>query len=89
MPALPAVETPQEAADEDVRDAEESEGEVGSDTPPSIPKHQSTAVIRIDQIEGSGRKRSGRRDSTRPRRRGWWCSTPTSPAASSSATAPR
>ena len=55
MPALPAVEPPQEAADEDVRDAEE--GEVGSDTPPSIPKHQSTAVIRIDQIEGS-RKRA-------------------------------
>jgi ABC transport system ATP-binding/permease protein len=57
MPALPAVESPQEAADEDVRDAEE--GEVGSDAPPSIPKHQSTAVIRIDQIEGaSARKRA-------------------------------
>lgn len=55
MPALPAVELPQEAADEDVRDADE--GEVGSDTPPSIPKHQSTAVIRIDQIEGN-RKRT-------------------------------
>jgi pSer/pThr/pTyr-binding forkhead associated (FHA) protein len=58
MPALPAVEAPQEAADEDVRDAEE-DGEVGSDAPPSIPKHQSTAVIRIDQIEGNtGRKRA-------------------------------
>lgn len=55
MPALPAVEPPQEAADEDVRDADE--GEVGSDTPPSLPKHQSTAVIRIDQIEGN-RKRA-------------------------------
>ena len=56
MPALPAIEPPQEAADEDVRDADE--GEVGSDTPPSLPKHQSTAVIRIDQIEGSSRKRA-------------------------------
>lgn len=57
MPALPAIEPPQEAADEDVRDADADEGEVGSDTPPSLPKHQSTAVIRIDQIEGS-RKRA-------------------------------
>lgn len=57
MPALPAVESPQEAADEDVRDAEE--GEVGSDAPVAVPKHQATAVIRIDQIEGNtGRKRA-------------------------------
>ena len=56
MPALPAVEAPQEAADEDVRDAEE--GEVGSDAPPSAGKHQSTAVIRIDQIEGAPRKKA-------------------------------
>lgn len=55
LPSLPAVELPQEAADEDVRDAEE--GEVGNDTPPSTPKHQSTAVIRIDSIEGN-RKRA-------------------------------
>ncbi len=57
MPALPAVESPQEAADEDVRDAEE--GEVGADAPAPVPKHQATAVIRIDQIEGNtGRKRA-------------------------------
>ncbi len=62
MPALPAVEAPQEAADEDVRDAEE--GEVGSDTPPSIPKHQSTAVIRIDQIEGARKRAVAEIDST-------------------------
>ncbi len=62
MPALPAVESPQEAADEDVRDAEE--GEVGSDTPPSIPKHQSTAVIRIDQIEGNRKRAVAEIDST-------------------------
>ncbi|MDP1826341.1 MAG: FHA domain-containing protein [Archangium sp.] len=55
MPALPAVESPQEAADEDVRDAEE--GEVGSDVAAPVPKHQATAVIRIDQIEGN-RKRT-------------------------------
>lgn len=55
MPALPAVEA-QEAADEDIREAVD-DGEVGRDTPQAIPKHQSTAVIRIDQIEGSGRKR--------------------------------
>lgn len=55
MPALPAIDPPQ-AADEDVREAED-EGEVGKDAPPSIPKHQSTAVIRIDQLEGS-KKRS-------------------------------
>lgn len=55
MPALPAVEAPQEAADEDVRDAEE--GEVGSDVAAPVPKHQATAVIRIDQIEGN-RKRA-------------------------------
>ncbi len=62
MPALPAVESAQEAADEDVRDAEE--GEVGSDTPPSIPKHQSTAVIRIDQIEGNRKRAVAEIDST-------------------------
>ncbi|MFZ5441085.1 MAG: FHA domain-containing protein [Myxococcota bacterium] len=56
LPALPAVE-PQEASDEDVRDAEDDEGEVGKDTPPSIPRAQSTAVIRIDQLD-SGRKRA-------------------------------
>ncbi|MFT3710385.1 MAG: FHA domain-containing protein [Archangium sp.] len=54
MPALPAVDSPGEANDEDVRDADE--GEVGKDAPPSIPKHQSTAVIRIDQLD-SGKKR--------------------------------
>lgn len=53
MPALPAVDAPA-ASDDDVRDADE--GEVGKDAPPSIPKHQSTAVIRIDQLD-SGKKR--------------------------------
>ena len=55
MPALPAVESPQEANDEDVRDADE--GEVGSDAPVAVPKHQATAVIRIDQIEGSSNRK--------------------------------
>lgn len=55
LPAMPAVEAPQEAADEDVRDAND-EGEVGADAPPSLPRHQSTAVIRVDQLEPS-RKR--------------------------------
>ena len=57
MPALPVVESsPQEANDEDVRDADD--GEVGSDAPVAVPKHQATAVIRIDQIEGNtSRKR--------------------------------
>jgi pSer/pThr/pTyr-binding forkhead associated (FHA) protein len=50
MPALPTVEMPA-AADEDVQP-------VGSDEPPEIPRHQSTAVIRVDQVEGSTRKRS-------------------------------
>ena len=54
MPALPSIEAAQEAADEDVSDADE--GEVGKDAPPSIPRHQSTAVIRIDQLD-AGRKR--------------------------------
>jgi pSer/pThr/pTyr-binding forkhead associated (FHA) protein len=54
MPALPAVDA-QEAADEDVRDADE--GEVGKDEPPSIPKHQSTAVIRIDQLDAGTKRR--------------------------------
>ncbi len=62
LPALPAVEAAQEAADEDVRDDEE--GEVGSDAPPSIPKHQSTAVIRIDQIEGNRKRAVAEIDST-------------------------
>ncbi|MFO0600794.1 MAG: FHA domain-containing protein [Myxococcaceae bacterium] len=56
MPALPAVESPGEASDDDVRDAND-EGEVGKDAPPSIPKNQSTAVIRIDQLD-SGKKRA-------------------------------
>ncbi len=55
MPALPVIESAQEASDEDIREADDDE--VGKDAPPSLPKHQATAVIRIDQIEG-GRKRS-------------------------------
>ena len=54
MPSLPAIEAAQEASDEDVSDAED---EVGKDAPPALPKHQATAVIRIDQVDG-GRKRS-------------------------------
>lgn len=56
MPALPSVEQTQEASDDDVREADD-DGEVGKDTPPSLPKHQATAVIRIDQVD-AGRKRS-------------------------------
>lgn len=52
MPALPAVQDVPEARDEDVEDS----NEVGRDTPQSVPRHQSTAVIRIDQVE-SNRKR--------------------------------
>lgn len=55
MPALPVIESAQEASDDDIREADDDE--VGKDAPPSLPKHQATAVIRIDQIEG-GRKRS-------------------------------
>ncbi|PZR09129.1 MAG: hypothetical protein DI536_23130 [Archangium gephyra] len=53
MPSLPSIDATQEAADEDISDADE----VGKDAPPSLPKHQATAVIRIDQIE-AGKKRS-------------------------------
>lgn len=53
MPSLPSIDSTQEAADEDISDADE----VGKDAPPSLPKHQATAVIRIDQIEAS-KKRS-------------------------------
>lgn len=49
IPGLPTVEMPQ-VGDDEVQDA------VGSDDPPEIPRHQSTAVIRVDQLEGS-RKR--------------------------------
>lgn len=44
LQALPVVEAP-EASDDDVHDA--------SDGPPSLPRNQSTAVIRIDQVEGN------------------------------------
>jgi ABC transport system ATP-binding/permease protein len=53
MPSLPAVEPPA-ASDDDVREADSDE--VGKDAPPPIPKHQSTAVIRIDQLEGSKKR---------------------------------
>lgn len=51
MPALPIVDLPQ-ASDEDVQDASDEEDHVDA-----APKHQSTAVIRIDQIEGANRSR--------------------------------
>lgn len=44
MPALPAVEEP-------------DEGEVGKDAPPPIAKHQATSVIRLDALEAN-RKRT-------------------------------
>lgn len=56
VPALPAVDAP-EAQDEDVEEASADDvSELGP--PPEIPRNQSTAVIRIDQVEGSGKKRS-------------------------------
>ncbi len=65
QPAIAAVqgEGPQEAADEDVREVESSaepipaSKEVGKDTPPSLPKHQATSLIRYDQID-TKRKRA-------------------------------
>lgn len=44
MPALPAIEEP-------------DEGEVGKDAPPPIPRHQATSVIRLDSLEAN-RKRT-------------------------------
>lgn len=44
MPALPAIEDP-------------DEGEVGKDAPPPIAKHQATSVIRLDALEAN-RKRT-------------------------------
>lgn len=55
VPALPAVDAP-EAQDDDVEEASADDvSELGP--PPEIPKNQSTAVIRIDQVEGAGKKR--------------------------------
>lgn len=55
VPVLPAVDAP-EANDEDVEEASADDvSELGP--PPELPKNQSTAVIRIDQVEGSGKKR--------------------------------
>lgn len=56
IPLLPAVEPPL-AQDDDVQEASADDvSELGP--PPEIPRNQSTAVIRIDQIEGAGKKRA-------------------------------
>jgi pSer/pThr/pTyr-binding forkhead associated (FHA) protein len=55
VPALPQVDAP-EASDDDVEEASADDvSELGP--PPELPKNQSTAVIRLDQVEGSGKKR--------------------------------
>lgn len=55
VPVLPAVDAP-EAQDDDVEEASADDvSELGP--PPELPKNQSTAVIRIDQVEGSSKKR--------------------------------
>ncbi len=58
MPALPALEAPS-AADEDVREArhDDDEGEVDDGKALGAEKHQATAVIRVDQIQGSKSKK--------------------------------
>lgn len=56
VPVLPAVDAP-EASDDDVEEASADDvSELGP--PPDLPKNQSTAVIRIDQVEGSTKKRT-------------------------------
>jgi pSer/pThr/pTyr-binding forkhead associated (FHA) protein len=55
MPALPAVDAP-EAQDNDVQQASADDvSELGP--PPRLPKNQSTAVIRLGQVEDASKKR--------------------------------
>ncbi len=54
MPHLPTVTDMPQASDADVQD---DDGLVGSDPAPEAPKHQSTAVIRVDQVEGSRKRK--------------------------------